>query len=83
MWITICILAFVLGAYIHNETSNKRLGKRMEQKTKTEKEKYQEMREMFYKEIMRMAKMLMKQEEKMMKEIAGKKESKWQQKKKY
>ena len=48
----------------------------MEQKTKTEKEKYQEMREMFYKEIMRMAKMLMKQEEKMMKEIAGEKESK-------
>jgi len=41
----------------------------MEQKTKTEKEKYQEMREMFYKEIMRMAKMLMKQEEKMMKEM--------------
>ena len=37
----------------------------MEQKTKTEKEKYQEMREMFYKEIMRMAKMLMKQEENM------------------
>jgi len=42
----------------------------MEQKTKTEKEKYKEMREMFYKEIMRMAKMLIKQEEKMMKEIA-------------
>ena len=37
----------------------------MEQKTKTEKEKYQEMREMFYKEIMRMAKMLIKQEENM------------------
>jgi len=55
----------------------------MEQKTKTEKEKYQEMREMFYKEIMRMAKMLIKQEEKMMKEIAGEKESKWKQKKKY
>lgn len=35
--------------------------------------KYQEMREMFYKEIMRMAKMLMKQEEKMMKELAGEK----------
>ena len=46
----------------------------MEQKTKTEKEKYQEMREMFYKEIMRMAKMLIKQEEKMMKEISGEKE---------
>ena len=41
----------------------------MEQKTKTEKEKYIEMREMFYKDIMKMARMLMKQEEKMMKEI--------------
>lgn len=41
--------------------------------------KYQEMREMFYKEIMRMAKMLMKQEEKMMKELAGEK-SKWKKK---